>query len=346
MKTNYINPEIIATFKEWMKKYDNYVIVAHISPDGDAIGSSLSLFHYLFEQNKNVRVIVPNSFPDFFRWMPMINQVIQYDFHPEIAQKAIKEANVICFVDFNALNRCGSIGDFITESGTEAKRILLDHHPFPETCFDLICSHPEMCATAELTFRFITELDSLDSLSRNNAICLYTGMMTDTGGFTYNSNRAEIFEIISKLLAKGIDKDSIYRRIYHNNSINRMRLMGYTLSQKMKIYPNFHTVLITLTQEELKQYGYKKGDTEGFVNLPLEIKDIFFSCFLREDKTAIKVSLRSVGNFSCTDFAQKIYNGGGHRNASGGEHYNSMEDAIECFEKGLEQFHEQLENRK
>ncbi|MBP8777367.1 MAG: DHH family phosphoesterase [Bacteroidaceae bacterium] len=329
-----------------MQTYDKYVIVAHISPDGDALGSSLGLFHYLLEQNKDVRIIVPNGFPDYFRWMPMINHIVQHDFHPEIVQKAIEEADVICCLDFNALNRCGHIGDFIKESGNKAKRILMDHHPSPDNDFDLACSHPEMCATAEVVFRFLTELDSLESLSRNSAICLYTGMMTDTGGFTYNSSRAEIFEIISKLLTKGFDKDSIYRKIYYNNSVNRMRLMGHTLNQKMKIYPEFHTVLITLTQEELKEYGYKKGDTEGFVNLPLEIKDIFFSCFLREDKTMIKVSLRSVGNFSCTDFAKEIYNGGGHRNASGGEFYNSMEDAIQCFEKGLEQFREQLESRK
>jgi len=344
MNINYINTELIATFKEWMQKYDNYIIVVHISPDGDALGSSLGLFHYLLEQNKNVRIIAPNGFPDFLRWMPMINSIVQYDFHPEIAQKAVQEADVICCLDFNALNRVGPIGELIAQS--KAKKILIDHHPSPDPNFDLVCSHPEMCATAEIVFRFITELDSVKSLSKNSAICLYTGMMTDTGGFTYNSNRAEIFEVVSKLLAKGFDKDNIYRRIYYSNSVSRMRLMGHALSQKMRIYPELHTALITLTQEELKQYGYKKGDTEGFVNLPLEIKDVFFSCLLREDKTMIKVSLRSVGNFSCTDFAQQIYNGGGHRNASGGECYSSMEHAVECFEKGLEQFRELLEHRK
>ncbi len=335
----------LITFKEWMRKYNNYAIVTHISPDGDAIGSSLALLLFLIGKGKNARVIVPNAFPDFFRWMPMIGSVVQYDIHKTQAEQILDQAEVICCLDFNGMKRIDALGEAIA-TRTQARTLLLDHHPFPENGFDLMFSHPEMCATAELIFRFITAIGSLSDINRDCATCIYTGMMTDTGGFTYNSNRSEIFTIISQLLSKGIDKDYIYRRIFNSNSEGRMRLMGYTLYSKMKLYPELRTALIWLSQEELKQFGYVKGDTEGFVNLPLQIKGIIFACFLREDKTMIKVSLRSVGKFSCTEFASKVYNGGGHRNASGGEFYESMEKAIARFEEGLEEFRPLLVAKK
>lgn len=339
-----LDPVALAKFEGWMNQYNNYVIVTHVSPDGDAIGSSLALLHYLVEKGKNARVIVPNSFPDFFRWMPMVHSIVQYDIHKKQAESLIEEAEVICCLDFNTIKRIDALGEAV--SRVNAKTLLLDHHPFPDPNFDLIFSHPEMCATAELVFRFITSLGSLNDINRDCATCIYTGMATDTGGFSYNSSRSEIFVIISQLLEKGINKDFIHRRIFNSNSEGRMRLMGHTLCSKMKIYPELQTALVWLTQEELKRFGYTKGDTEGFVNLPLQIRGIVFACFLREDKTMIKVSLRSVGNFSCTEFASTIYNGGGHRNASGGEFYGNMEEAITRFEEGLEEFRPLLVAKK
>lgn len=344
MHSKELNPAALANFQEWMNRYTNYVIVTHVSPDGDAIGSSLALFHYLIEKGKNARIIVPNSFPDFFRWMPMVHSIVQYDIHKKQADLLIEQAEVVCCLDFNTLKRIDTLGEALTR--VRARTLLLDHHPFPDPDFDITFSHPEMCATAELVFRFITALGSLDDISWNCATCIYTGMVTDTGGFAYNSSRSEIFVIVSQLLDKGINKDFIHRRIFNSNSEGRMRLMGHTLCSKMKLYPELQTALIWLTQEELKQFGYTKGDTEGFVNLPLQIRGIVFACFLREDKTMIKVSLRSVGTFSCTEFASRIYNGGGHRNASGGEFYGTMGEAIAQFEEGLEEFRPWLVAKK
>ncbi len=339
-----LNPSALSTFRNWLDEYNNFIIVTHVSPDGDAIGSSLALLHFLIEKGKNARVIVPNAFPDFFRWMPMIKTVLQYDIHKTQAELLLEQAEVVCCLDFNTIKRIDALGEAVSRSN--ARTLLLDHHPYPDPHFDISLSYTEMCATAELVFRFITEVGSLDDIDRDCATCIYTGMMTDTGGFTFNSNRSEIFSIVSQLLSKGIDKDYIYRRIFSSNSVGRMQLMGYTLYSKMKIYPELHTALICLSQEELKRFSYVKGDTEGFVNLPLQIRGIIFACFLREDKTMIKVSLRSVGRFSCTEFASRIFNGGGHRNASGGEFYEDMEKAIACFEEGLEEFRPLLESKK
>ncbi len=336
MHSKKLNPAALAQFQEWMDQYNNYVIVSHVSPDGDAIGSSLALLHFLIEQGKNARIIVPNAFPDFFRWMPMVQSILQYDIHKKLADSLLEEADVVCCLDFNTIKRIDALGEAVSQANV--RTLLLDHHPYPDPDFDLLFSHPEMCATAELVFHFITSIGSLADISRDCATCIYTGITTDTGGLSYNSGRSEIYRIVGALLDKGINKDFIHQRIFNSNSEGRMRLMGHTLCSKMKLYPDLHTALIWLTQEELKSFGYTKGDTEGFVNLPLQIRGIQFACFLREDKTMIKVSLRSTGSFSCTEFASKIYNGGGHRNASGGEFYGTMDEAILRFTEGLEEF--------
>ena len=330
----------LATYGEWMQNYNKFVILTHLSPDGDALGSSLAMMQYLRNKGKEAWVIVPNAFPAFFRWMPRIRDVVQYDFHKERGNALIDMADAIICMDFNVPKRMHEIGAKVAETGKPL--MLIDHHPNPDSCFTLSFSKPKMCATCEVLFRLWGELGEEELIDRDIAICLYTGLMTDTGAFTYNSSRPEVFEIVSRLLTRGIDKDAIYRRVFHSNSVGRMQLMGYTLCEKMKIYPQERAALITLTQEELKRYGYVKGDTEGFVNLPLQIRDVVFSCFLREDKTMIKVSLRSVGEFSCTEFAAEVFDGGGHHNASGGECHDDMTTAIARFEAGLEKYRTKL----
>jgi phosphoesterase RecJ-like protein len=331
----------IVAYKDWMKNHNRFVILTHLSPDGDALGSSLAMLHYLLNRGKEAVVIVPNAFPAFFRWMPRVRDIIQYDFHKEQADALIDEADAIFCMDFNVPKRMDEVGKKVAESGKPL--MLIDHHPYPDTCFDLSFSQPKLCATCEVLFRIWMEAGEEALIDRDTATCLYTGLMTDTGAFTYNSIRPEIFEVVARLLTLGVDKDMIYRRVFHSCTIGRMQLMGYTLCEKMKIYPIERAALITLTQEELKRYGYVKGDTEGFVNMPLQIKGIQFACFLREDKTMIKVSLRSVGSFSCTEFATEIFGGGGHRNASGGECREGMDKAIARFEEGLKKYKAKLE---
>ncbi len=337
MLTKVVDQAKIDHFAKWIERAENIVIVSHVSPDGDAIGSSLGLWHFLDDMDKAVTVIVPNAFPDFLKWMPGSRDVLLYDRHKEYADKLIAGADIVCCLDFNALKRIDDMGSAVAAS--HARKVMVDHHPYPENICDITISHPEISSTSELVFRLICRMGYFSDITKEGAECIYTGMMTDTGGFTYNSNSQEIYFIISELLSKGIDKDEIYRKVYNTYSESRLRLMGYVLSN-MNVYPGYGAALISLTKEEQSKFDYIKGDSEGFVNIPLSIKNVCFSCFLREDteKAMIKISLRSVGKFPCNKFAADFFNGGGHLNASGGEFLGSMSEAMEIFEKGLEKY--------
>ena len=324
-------------FAKWLDHAERMVIVTHVGPDGDAIGSSLGLWHFLNSQEKTANIIVPNAFPDFLKWMPGSKDILQYDRYKEFADQLIAEADVICCLDFNALSRIDAMADAVRNS--PARKILIDHHLHPEDFCRIVISHPEISSTSELIFRLICRMGYFSDITKQGAECIYTGMMTDTGGFTYKSNNREIFFIISELLSKGIDKDAIYRKVFNTYSESRLRLMGHVLTQ-MKVYPEYRTALISLTEKEQKQFSYIRGDSEGFVNIPLSIKNVVFSCFLREDteKPMIKISLRSVGTFPCNQLAAEFFGGGGHLNASGGEFYGTMEEARQVFEQALEKY--------
>ena len=317
------------------------VLVTHLSPDGDAMGSTLGLYHYLQDMGKEVRVVVPNAFPYFLKWMNGAKDVVINSYIPTVAEALIKNADLIFCLDFNTLKRIGVLGELVEQS--DAKKILIDHHLDPDEDFDVVISYPKISSTCEIVFRLMTQLGGFDRITSTVAECIYTGMMTDTGGFTYNSNDPEIFEIISMLLKKGVDRDHIYREVFNNYSDQRFRLLGFTLSKRMKLYPERKASLIYLSLEDQKQFNLTKGDTDGFVNYPLSINGILFSVFIREDEKLTKVSLRSQGNFPCNKFAADFFNGGGHLNASGGEFYGDIEDAISLFEEGLEKYADLLE---
>ena len=332
--------------EKWFERADKIVIVSHVSPDGDAIGSSLGLYHFLLSQDKTVHVIVPNAFPDFLKWMPGAKEIIQYNRYKEFADKLIQEADVICCLDFNVLKRIDDMEEAVKNS--PGRKMLVDHHLNPGDFARITISHPNISSTSELVFRLICQLGNFGDISKEGAECIYTGMMTDTGGFTFNSNNREIYLIIGELLSKGIDKDEIYRRVFNTHTEDRFRLMGYVLYDKMQVFPQFKAALITLSREEQKRFHHMKGDTEGFVNMPLSIKDVCFSVFLREDteKDMIKVSLRSVGTFPCNLVAAEFFNGGGHLNASGGEFFGPMEDAVALFKQALVKYEDQLLGKK
>ncbi|MDR1092133.1 MAG: DHH family phosphoesterase [Prevotella sp.] len=323
----------ITEVEELLDKYDKIVIITHVSPDGDAIGSSLGLYHYLMGSGNDVNIIVPNSFPDFLKWIPGSKDILNYERQPGFAEKLIERAELIFCLDFNIPKRALHLGPLV--EAAKGKKILVDHHPDPSGFCDVTISHPEISSTSELIFRLICRMGDFEAMSYETATALYTGMMTDTGGFTYNSNNIEIYYIIGELLKKGINKDRIYSNVYHNYTEDRFRMLGYTLSEKMKIYHEYNTALVWLTKEEQSKYNVKKGDTEGFANLPLNIKGIIFAVFIREDNDFIKISFRSQGDFPSNKFASQCYNGGGHLNAAGGEFYGTMEEAIAIFEKGL-----------
>lgn len=337
MITKIIQEEQIQKAKKYVEKGEKFVIVTHVSPDGDALGSSLGLYHFLLNYGKdNVAVIVPNEFPSFYRWMPGAKEVIIYSKYQEFADQLLRDAEVIFCLDFNEPKRVEKMGPALLAA--EGRKVLIDHHLHPADFCRVTMSYPEMSSTSEMIFRFICRMGMFDLLNQPAAVCIYTGMMTDTGSFTYNSNKPEIYSIISELIRKGIDKDLIYRKVNQVYSEARLRMMGYVLYEKMKLYPDRGAALITLSEEELERFQYAPGDTEGFVNLPLSIENVCFSAFIREDADYVKVSLRSVGDFPCNEFAAAYFNGGGHKNASGGEFFGSLAEAVAVFEKGLAEF--------
>ncbi|KAA6335178.1 Bifunctional oligoribonuclease and PAP phosphatase NrnA [termite gut metagenome] len=337
MPTKVIAQAKIDHFYKWFVRADKIVIISHAMPDGDAVGSSLGFYHFMETQDKTVNIIMPNTFPDFLKWMSGSKDILTYDRNKESANQLISEADIICCLDFNSLSRIDDIADAVKSSS--ARKIMIDHHPHPEDFCQIMISHPEVSSTSELVFRLICRMGYFSSISKKAAECIYTGMMTDTGGFTYNSNSRDIYFIISNLMSLGIDKDEIYRKVYHTYSESRLRLMGHVLTN-MKVYSDYNSAVIKLSKKEQEKFLYIKGDSEGFVNIPLSIKNIRLSCFLREDteKNIIKVSLRSIGKFSCDRFAAEFFNGGGHLNAAGGEFLGTMDEAISLFEKALEKY--------
>lgn len=342
MLSQILDSKSVELFSQWLNSARKIVVVAHMSPDGDALGSTLGLKHLLTSLGKKVHIIVPNSFPDFLKWMPGSKDILLYERAHDFANKLINEADIVCCLDFNELKRIAEMEGAVSQS--KARKILIDHHLYPSSFAQIVLSYPEASSTSELIFRLIEQMGYYDAISYECAQCIYTGMMTDTGGFTYNSNKAELYTIIGMLLAKGIDKDDIYRKVYNTYSESRLRLMGHLLAN-MEVFPGYHAALISLTKEEQAQFHYIKGDSEGFVNIPLSIKDVCFSCFLREDteRQWIKISLRSVGTFPCNQVAAEFFNGGGHLNASGGELYGSMDDAKKVFKEALEKYKAILE---
>ena len=338
--SDVIPPQKVTAIMDIIERSEKIVITTHLSPDGDALGSSLALYHYLKGRGKQVRIIVPNSFPYFLKWMKGAGEIEVYEYNPAAAQHILHNAGLIFALDYNIPKRVGDMGTYLETS--PAKKILIDHHPFPEEKFDIVVSHPEISSTSELIFRLLFQAGQYEELTQAEAECIYCGMMTDTGGFTYNSSDPEIFEIISLLLRKNIDKDVIYSRVYNNYSEARFRLLGFTLSQRMEIYHDLHAALIYLSRDDQAQFNFSKGDTEGFVNYPLSIRNIIFSTFIREDEGLIKLSFRSQLTFPCNEFAAEFFNGGGHLNASGGEFYGTFEDALQVYAEGLKSYEKKL----
>lgn len=340
--TPIIASEQVEAARQLIQQATRVVILTHMSPDGDAMGSSLAMRHFLEAQGKQVAVIVPNAFPDFLAWLPKANEHIIYETSREQADLLMEQAELVICTDFNEPKRIGSLGDKLLT--LSCKKMMVDHHLHPSSFPDLTISYPASPSTCELVFRLITRLSDDGQLSTDIATCIYTGMMTDTGNFSFNSNYPEMYKIVGELVAAGVNKDEIYNRVFNAYSADRMRLMGYCLYQKMKIFPEYHTALIYLSRRELYRFNFKSGDAEGIVNLPLQIKDIHYSCFMREDKvsptemelangskTKIKISLRSQGDRPVNIFAKDIFDGGGHANASGGEYYGPLPEAVQRF---------------
>jgi len=331
MISKIIDESKIQQAKKLVEKYDKIVIVTHVSPDGDAIGSSLGLFHFLQECEKEVSLIVPNEFPQFLDWMTGSKDIIDYSKYKADADAVIGRAELIFCLDFNDLKRLGELEGAITHS--KAKKVMIDHHPHPADFCDVTISYPQICSTGELIFRFICRMGQFGKINLPCAEAIYVAMMTDTGAFTYNSESPEIYIIVAELIKLGVKKDLIYQKVFHTNTVNRMKLMGYAMSEKLHVYPQFQAATIVLTQDELKRFESTKGDTEGLVNMPLSITGIKCSVFFRQEAERIKLSFRSKGELAVNRIAGDYFSGGGHKNAAGGEFYGTMEEAVALLEK-------------
>lgn len=332
------NTEFVELMKA-IQQSKRIVVCAHRGPDGDAVGSSLGWAEYLKSLGKQVTVVLPNPFPDFLRWLPNSHLIHFYARHEAAATQIINEADLIFCLDFNGLSRLQEMEGAVARA--KADRILIDHHLNPDrNIAKLVISHPQMSSTSELVFRLILQLGGFEDMTQSMATCIYTGMMTDTGGFTYNSNDPAIYEIISMLLTKNIDKDKIYRNVFNVYSADRIRLTGYILYEKLNFYANNRASVFTLTRDEMKRFNFIRGDAEGLVNMPLQVKGMRLSISLREDteRDVIRVSLRSVDDFPCNKMAEEFFNGGGHLNASGGELPFPLSEAIKTAERAIEAY--------
>lgn len=331
--------ELMRTIQQAQK----IVICGHRGPDGDAVGSALAWSLYLHSLGKQVSIIMPNPFPDFLRWLPGAQYINIYDKNEAQTTKIINDCHLVFCLDFNALSRLQEMGKVIEKA--KADRVIIDHHLDPDRQMaKMVISHPEMSSTCELVFRLIHQLGGYDQMSKQGATAIYTGMMTDTGGFTYNSKDPEIYLIISMLLQKGIDKDKIYRNVFNNYSEHRLRFTGYILNEKLRFLEGNRASIFTITREEMQRFHFIRGDAEGLVNMPLQVKGMRLSISLREDteKDVIRISLRSVDDFPCNKMAEQFFNGGGHLNASGGELPFPLEEAVKTAEKAIEAFKDLL----
>ena len=343
MIIDILNEAQLSQLDQLITTADIILITCHKSPDGDAIGSCLGWAEYLRSRGKEPTIVVPDQFPDFLMWLPNTEKIVRYDKHKEKCDMLFKIADLVFCLDFNATSRVSDMESALV--GSPAPKVLIDHHLDPTVPAVLSISHPEACSTCELVFRIAWQMNGFQSLGRQFAIPVYCGMMTDTGGFLYNSSRPEIYFIIGELLTKHIDKDRIYRNVYHNYSEDRIRLMGYVMYEKLTYLPEYHAAYYAITKDELRRFHFIKGDAEGLVNIPQQIKGLRLSISLREDtekKNLIWVSLRSVDQFPCNKMASEFFNGGGHLNASGGHLDMTMEEAVETVRRAIIAYAEML----
>ena len=309
----------------------NVVITTHRGPDGDAMGSSLALYHLLKKLEHNVQIITPNDYAYFLHWLPGNKEVIIYEESKEKCKKISEKADLIFFMDLNNLDRIADYKDCIIN--TSSKKILIDHHQDPDCSMaDLVFSDTKSSSTAELLYNIIKVLNLNHLIDKDISECLYTGILTDTGSFKYSSTTSITHDIISDLIERGVDHSRIHDLIYDNSSIDRMRLLGYCLNEKLQVYEENNSAIISLNHEELKRFNFKKGDTEGIINYALAIKGIIFAAFIVEKDGITKLSLRSKGNFKVNEIAKKYFNGGGHINASGGVSQLSVKETIKKLE--------------
>jgi phosphoesterase RecJ-like protein len=331
-----------------LEEKSDVLITTHYNPDGDAIGSSLALYLFLASKGINSKVLIPNELPSFLQWMPGLKDAIIYVENPDLGNALINSSDLIFCMDYNGLGRVKLFAEQLRNS--KATRVIIDHHIQPENDFDLVFSITGVSSTSELLYQILEQAGLLNGINSEMAECFFVGIMTDTGSFSFSCNRHETFEIAANLIKTGIDVERIHRLVYDTYSESRMRLLGHCLGTNMKVLPEYATAYIWLSKKDLEQYDYQQGDTEGVVNYALSIQNVAVAALFTERDDRIRVSLRSKGEFSVNEFARTHCNGGGHRNAAGGDVFKTMAETLSWFESLLPTYcvdiHKSLANYK
>lgn len=324
-----LDPHKVAEFKKLIEHCDNIVLTCHMRPDGDAVGSTLGLYHLFRTLEKQVCVVVPDRVPRTMNFLPGVKDIVVNTQYDPYCTKLIDEADLIVMCDFNTFSRQGDLGPLIENA--KCKKVLIDHHREPDIRCEVKFSFPDMSSTCELVFRIIAALGYWPEVNKASATCILTGIITDTQNFSVNCNDPEIYEILMKLLEKEVDKKQIVDEALKSKSYDAIRLSSFALLDRMKIFEKSRCALIKLSKEDLDKFHYQKGDSEGLVNIPLQIPGVVYCVFMREDPDCIKVSCRSKYDFPVCDICKDLFNGGGHLMAAGGEFQGTLEECAEVL---------------
>jgi phosphoesterase RecJ-like protein len=331
--------EYLHEIRELLAVPKDVVITTHRNPDGDAIGASLAMYHYLIQLGHTVNIISPSEYPDFLEWMQDVQRIVIFDEDPERSKELVERADLIFFLDFNAMDRIDKLGDLITP--LPCTKIMIDHHLYPENCSDYLLSDTSASSTCEMIFDFIDRLGDRNRINRTVAECIFTGILTDTGSFKYGTS-PRLFRLVANLIEMGVDDYTLQDLVFNSLQERHLRLLGHCLNRRMEILEEYNTGLIVLTKDDYERFDIKRGDTEGIVNYLLKIKNVKMAVFIMEQPTIIKLSLRSKGDFSVQEIARKYFRGGGHKNASGGYSFQSLRATVKILKDALPEYKEKL----
>lgn len=330
--------------RRFIERSERIVLTCHVRPDGDAIGSTLGFWHLLKALGKQPVVVVPDKAPSNLSFLPGFKDIAVYTCHPEFCEKSFEEADLVICCDFNTPSRQDQLAPVMLAS--KAPHVLVDHHQEPDSFTALEISYPDMSSTCELVFRLIAAMGWYGEVNLDCATCLLTGIITDTRNFSVNCKNPDLYDILMRLLEKGVDKERIVKEALTTRSLSSLKLEAYAISEKLEVFPRHKGAIITLSKEELDRFNYEKGDTEGLVNRPLEVKGMVYSVFMREDPDCIKVSARSCQGFPVSEICKNLYGGGGHLQAAGGEFHGSLEECRKLLVDNMDAYDKYLKHAK
>lgn len=327
-------------FRRLIEESERVVLTCHVRPDGDAIGSTLGLYHLLRQLGKEATVVVPDKAPANLSFLPGFKDIAVYTCHAQYCEKTVGNADLIVCCDFNTPSRQDSLAPLIQNA--KCRKVLVDHHQEPDEFADLMISYPDMSSTCELCFRLIAAMGFYNEVDFDCATCLLTGIITDTRNFTVNCKHTDLYEILMRLLEKGVDKEFIVRESLNTRSYWSLKLEAFAITERMKVFPQHKCAVIALSRDDLERFHYERGDTEGLVNRPLEIRGMVYSIFMREDPDCIKVSARSRDGFPVSEICKDLYGGGGHIQAAGGEYRGTLEQCRELLVASMDNYDKYL----